>query len=272
MGKKEDIISSIYRKALDSGIEILEINDKATDVNKLQLDVVLADERERNQLISLLEEMFSSNNFNVLDSDYIDVIKIDIMIDNITESEDTKAISLDEDKVIKVSGPKDNIREYESGAIEVDQIWTFNCLSQKEAEKVQIRGTFEIGIIQQFDWTRLVGYFLSDPEFAGNEIFAPDGCSGRWVIKGITPFGSERFFIINDLNGDVIVHVSSSSKDGLYELGDWLLEKFEKSILIKYERKFKFKDGSTGTFGIDATGEPYESWSGAGWLKSWGIK
>lgn len=188
----------------------------------------------------------------------IDVTELDILEEN-------------EDKTVtKVEGPHNNIIHFDDGTIQIDLgAWAFEIIERQVGNLM--KPMEKVGMILTFDWTELVGHFMSDDEFEENELIHTGSQTGRWAIKGVSPFGKEVFFIIHDENAGDIPIVQSSSTYGLLELGEWFQERFKDHQPCVYEREVKLSDGSVEKYGIDDTGKPYNTWNRCGWLKELGL-
>lgn len=233
-------------------------------LNELIKDKWTIQDPEIDQAINLYKFYFVLNddaldNYSYQPTDLsIDVKSLDILEEN------------KDKKVTKVEGPKDNIIHFDDGSIQVDlDAWTFNCIEKQVANLLRPMGNH--GFLQAFDWATLVGHFLADEDFRNNELMRTGSQTGRWAIRGISPFGKEVLFILYDENGGDIPMVQAKSTYGVIELSEWFLKKYKDHLPAPYERKVKLCDGSIEKYGIDATGEAYTSWHRCGWLKELGL-
>jgi len=180
---------------------------------------------------------------------------------------------LDENKektVTKVEGPQDNIIHFDDGSIQVDlDAWTFVCIKRPIGNLLRPMGN--VGMLMTFDWTELVGQFLADEEFKDDELLVTGSQTGRWAIRGVSPFGKETLYIIHDENGGDLPMVQSEGSYGVMELGEWFKDRFEDKTPEVYERKVKLSDGTIERYGVDDEGKPYNTWHRCGWLKELGL-
>jgi len=173
-------------------------------------------------------------------------------------------------KVKRVEGPKDNIIYFDDDSVQIDlDAWEFTCIDKKVAN--MLRPMANIGFLQSYDWTTLVGHFLADDEYKPNELITTGSQTGRWAVKGISPFGKEYLYILHDDNAGDLPLVQSKSDYGLHEMSEWYFKKYKDHTLEIYEREVELSDGTIEKYGVDVNGEAYATWNRCGWLKELGL-
>lgn len=157
------------------------------------------------------------------------------------------------------------------GTVDIELMpWEFSCMPNQMEPLMPVMPHIES--YQEYSWTTLIGLFLTEPGFAENELSHSDRISGRWIIKGRSPFGQDHYFEFHDIKGGDIAHIYAQDGYGLYGLFEWLKEHFADREMAEYVRRFKLPDGETGSFGIDNKGKRWHSWDKIPpWLKELGL-
>jgi hypothetical protein len=163
------------------------------------------------------------------------------------------------------------ITENPDGTIDVELTpWEFSCMPKQMESLISVMPYAEN--LQIYSWTTLIGLFLAEPDFAENELLHSDKISGRWIIKGCSPFGQDHYFEFHDIKGGDIAHIYAQDGYGIYDLFEWVKEHFADRKAVEYIRRFKLPDGETGSFGINDKGEKWHSWDKIPpWLKELGL-
>ena len=196
------------------------------------------------------------------------IIVVDPDVDDAIEDEDD--VKDEDDLANKIVEQKENVTVFADGSIEVElKPWEFECVPKQIANLMPMMKY--IGMIQTYDWVRMVGLFLGDDDFKENELIYPDGQSGRWLVKGTDQFGSDHYFEIHDTKGGDVPQVYGKSKFGIDELLLWIIEKFKDCSPVEYTKKIKLPGGEDGEFGIDDQGNPWHTWNRCPWLKEMGF-
>lgn len=166
---------------------------------------------------------------------------------------------------------RNKITKNPDGTIDIELgPWEFSCMP-KQMEPLIYVMPYAVNV-QEYSWTTLIGLFLTEPDFAENELSHSDRISGRWIIRGQSPFGEDYYFEFHDMKGGDIAQIYAQENYGVYEMLEWLEEYFADRKLAEYTRRFKLPDGEAASFGIDNKGERWHSWDKIPpWLKQLGL-
>ena len=169
---------------------------------------------------------------------------------------------------VKRDGNK--ITKNPDGTIDIELTpWEFSCMPKQMEPLISVMP--HVVNLQCYSWTTLIGLFLTEPDFVENELPHSVRYSGRWIIRGCSPFGQDHYFEFHDVKGGDIAQIYAQDSYGAYELLEWLEEHFAGRKLVEYTRKFKLPYNEIGTFGVNDKGEKWHSWHKAPpWLKELG--
>jgi hypothetical protein len=197
----------------------------------------------------------------------------EITITQSEEDEEEKDIEDEEKKYEEkdIVQKGDGITVYKDGVIDIDiHPWEFSCITKEEGNLKPVVQQF-LTVVQTYDWTELVGRFLADDEFKDNELPHGSSISGRWRVRGKSPFGTIYEYEIRDTVGGDVPQIYGDANYGIGELLEWLEKRFKEVKPIEYTKTFKLPSGKKATFGINAAGERWQSWNRAPWLEELGL-